>query len=625
MQKLGEEATQRIAEKRRQAEAELKGQVSTIKTLDKVEPYIEACAIFAKSLFDAYAEEFLSACQNSSEFEPLISQDLATAIVEQILPDESLQTSLSGIDEKIGEYSVVSEVDSPNVYVETPDGTRAPAPASIRSALSAHGIIEQFIPPEIAKGARSRDNARFRETLSQTLKRAAPYWIGQLPFRQFGSPKEVETERQVGPDCAGTLMGNAGGSRNSAKQNFTRTSFIVQEWERVKAGRDFADQGYKRIPESVLRRVLANRHGVDVDDIPWEDIWNAALDLCRHYGRFQLVPNRKQSVACEDVITPVADAPFWREREEEFRRHDEPPNSTLGVTWFPHGVWRFHSGPGLADTEALQLFKSLAREAAKGLAGNGSVESWTRWLDLLRRADNPDTGSPLHAQIFPTSSTDSLTRRKLEEMVSEGSTPHESFIEFDEVSSEFDEEHFKEYIIDLGRGKLRSWLCSKSSNAKIENLLKKSTNFCVALRSLTPASSFGRKDADAVSRSESGAPFTLPVSDAPLVGGTSGEPPPDCSSSSFNPVSADRSARVRDFVSRCNQEPNLGQRIFENHIWKAIGHRQARQFQHWKKERTRSKGETHGATLEDNKNFERILASKPADFVALLRQMELIR
>jgi hypothetical protein len=79
----------------------------------------------------------------------------------------------------------------------------------------------------------------------------------------------------------------------------------------------------------------------------------------------------------------------------------------------------------------------------------------------------------------------------------------------------------------------------------------------------------------------------------------------------------DRSAIVDAFLLRCNQEPDLTERVIRTHIWRAVGHRKPRQFQYWQAGNVK-------ATAEDDRNFRRILEMNPADFVTLLRQKRLI-
>ena len=79
----------------------------------------------------------------------------------------------------------------------------------------------------------------------------------------------------------------------------------------------------------------------------------------------------------------------------------------------------------------------------------------------------------------------------------------------------------------------------------------------------------------------------------------------------------DLSAIVDTFLERCNQEPDLDEKIIRKHIWRAVGHKHARQFQYWQ-------SGSDKATDEDDRNFRRILSMEPRDFIALLKQKHLL-
>jgi hypothetical protein len=85
----------------------------------------------------------------------------------------------------------------------------------------------------------------------------------------------------------------------------------------------------------------------------------------------------------------TAAAQFWKEREDEFRKHDTPENRTLLAQWFSSGdkwVFRVGSAHESHNMGAEQIFKALAREAAKGLSGTRSADTCLDWLTALRRA-----------------------------------------------------------------------------------------------------------------------------------------------------------------------------------------------------------------------------------------------
>ena len=76
-----------------------------------------------------------------------------------------------------------------------------------------------------------------------------------------------------------------------------------------------------------------------------------------------------------------------------------------------------------------------------------------------------------------------------------------------------------------------------------------------------------------------------------------------------------RRAAVDAFLLRCRQETSLS--ATRKHIWKAVGHKTARQFQFWQANDAK-------ATLQDDKNFRRILAKNPVDFESMLTKKGII-
>jgi hypothetical protein len=84
-----------------------------------------------------------------------------------------------------------------------------------------------------------------------------------------------------------------------------------------------------------------------------------------------------------------------------------------------------------------------------------------------------------------------------------------------------------------------------------------------------------------------------------------------------------RTMLVDKFLEKCNAAGE-GPKVKKTHIWKAVGHTTARQFQYWQAGDDRHSGGTRGATEEDDRNFRRILAMSPADFRALFQKKGLI-
>lgn len=75
----------------------------------------------------------------------------------------------------------------------------------------------------------------------------------------------------------------------------------------------------------------------------------------------------------------------------------------------------------------------------------------------------------------------------------------------------------------------------------------------------------------------------------------------------------DRTKMVDDFLLQCNLESAAGRKVLRKHIWLAVGHTHARQFQYWQERNDK-------ATEEDDRSFRRILRMPPPEFIALLKK-----
>jgi hypothetical protein len=75
----------------------------------------------------------------------------------------------------------------------------------------------------------------------------------------------------------------------------------------------------------------------------------------------------------------------------------------------------------------------------------------------------------------------------------------------------------------------------------------------------------------------------------------------------------DRHRMVDDFLAACNREADADSRVTRKDIWRAAGHKHARQFQYWQQR-------SDQATERDDTNFGRILSLLPVAFVALLKK-----
>jgi hypothetical protein len=77
-------------------------------------------------------------------------------------------------------------------------------------------------------------------------------------------------------------------------------------------------------------------------------------------------------------------------------------------------------------------------------------------------------------------------------------------------------------------------------------------------------------------------------------------------------ATTERTKMVDDFLVQCNRE-SVGFKVRRKHIWLAVGHARARQFQYWQEGSDK-------ATDADDRAFRRILRMSPAEFIALLKK-----
>jgi hypothetical protein len=75
----------------------------------------------------------------------------------------------------------------------------------------------------------------------------------------------------------------------------------------------------------------------------------------------------------------------------------------------------------------------------------------------------------------------------------------------------------------------------------------------------------------------------------------------------------ERERLVADFIMRCNDMAAEGERIFRNHIWKAAGHKQGRQFSYWLQG-------SQKATETDDRTIRRVLSMEPLTFIETVQR-----
>lgn len=265
---------------------------------------------------------------------------------------------------------------------------------------------------------------------------------------------------------------------------------IVQEWEMYKALNKLESGVQERVPESVLRTFLARHYRITPQEVDREQIRQAGTELCCHYGPILMVPlELKANPSAQAPPESKGDRQFWKEREGEFRKHGRPTNPKLSGEWYSlDGQWTFRSGSDrTASTWGTeQIFKSLAREAAKGFAGPASSEPWLDWVEALRGATDRSTGKRLYAKVSTIGSL-VYPEGDLERMAKSGEpVPPVGLIEF--VVSEEPEGHAHDSagrgVSLVARAEMRTyWDTTKET---IENLFTNSANFCLELRSRIP-------------------------------------------------------------------------------------------------------------------------------------------
>jgi len=261
---------------------------------------------------------------------------------------------------------------------------------------------------------------------------------------------------------------------------------LVQDWEEFKSAENIEPGPHERIPESILRTLLSHQHCLYADKITCDQISRAGEDLTRHYGSVLVIPLEWEA---EDPPKPtpesIATSQFWKEREDEFRKHDTPENHTLSADWFSlNDVWVFRAGSA-EETHALateQIFKSLAREAAKGLNGKRSAEPWLDWLDALRRAVDRSTGKFLYSEVSATG-----THSVPERMIKSGEPiPPRALLEFVALGENNDKGGQVDAPPDQHSGTIEKRMFWDITSEKLEHLFAISANFCLELRSLVP-------------------------------------------------------------------------------------------------------------------------------------------
>jgi hypothetical protein len=161
--------------------------------------------------------------------------------------------------------------------------------------------------------------------------------IAQVAIRSCEDIIAERTQKEGGVHLGSVLEQNG---------NKPRTwSPVVQQWESLKSIRARSAGPRERIPEADLREIISERCGVQPEDVSEAQIEQAALDLCGHYTSFLMIPSDSTKVRLTVDRLPneaaTQDPAFWKEREDEFRKH----YTAFAASWSSwNDTWNFQAG-----------------------------------------------------------------------------------------------------------------------------------------------------------------------------------------------------------------------------------------------------------------------------------------
>ncbi len=292
------DSTRRIAEARRDAESGLKAALAAIPDSEKVEDYLPAFCAFAKSLLDAEAEQASTILDEKEAYQRFL-KEVATRIIEGILPDQGLASVKANWTREVARLSIEHEVDSEILSECRPDGTIARARAEIQGVHAQHGDWENFAPLAVRFRLRFENNALVRENLRQALERKSFYWLGRFslrppdPSRPYGTALEAMPELQSWKDLQTDFLQYArehAGLRAIWAWKYTRYGHSLLG---LPEGHWVLDGGS---PSSQhLFREIANRASGRLSNPPSQEPWRSWLDQLRVEGYARKMAARKVS------------------------------------------------------------------------------------------------------------------------------------------------------------------------------------------------------------------------------------------------------------------------------------------------------------------------------------------
>jgi hypothetical protein len=178
MDRLPAGARKRLVAARRRAEGELKRALDRVPVSERVEPYLPAWREYAGEVFDAVADELLSASGGTERGWVI---DAKALIAEEILPDASL-ARVALTDNMIKGIAIVWDMTTDLYYEERADGTRTLAREEILAAFARHGDWERLSPLCVRYKLRHDKEAKavVCAALDQEMDMRAAYWLRRV-------------------------------------------------------------------------------------------------------------------------------------------------------------------------------------------------------------------------------------------------------------------------------------------------------------------------------------------------------------------------------------------------------------------------------------------------------------
>jgi hypothetical protein len=251
---------------------------------------------------------------------------------------------------------------------------------------------------------------------------------------------------------------------------------IVQQWEEFKAAEEIEHRWDNGIEELDLRKFVSGLSGGGPADVNWHQLRSVASELCPHYGSAVLITSTKYPQ--QEKIHAVADGDFWKEMENEFRKHSADENRTLEAFWYSGGNnWRLQmqSKTKVPSPGSERVFMSLARQAGKGLSGPHIDDLFLRWLDMLKQNG---CGRDSHSGSGTISESRAAELRISDELV-----PPRCGLQFGYSPDQSGTKQPSERGGHREPAGVRAHFIEEFTSYLIEDVFRTSANFCLELRS----------------------------------------------------------------------------------------------------------------------------------------------